>query len=88
MAFLGRTGVFLRGRIDVGAAPWPDLPPGATTFPLENPQGAEVHVAIAPHGQLDPATVATELYLPAGDPTCGCWWVSFFGLHGLDEAEA
>ena len=79
--------IVLRGRIEVGDAPWPDLPPGATTFPLENPLGAEVHVAIAPHGQLDPATVATELYAPAGDPTCGCWWVSFFGLHGFDESE-
>lgn len=76
----------LRGEIAVGDAQWPDLPPGAITHPLENPLGAEVHVAIAPHGQVDPATVATELYGPAGDPTCGCWWVAFFGLEGY-EAE-
>jgi hypothetical protein len=72
--------VVLRGEIRMGDPPYPDLPPGATTFPLENPLGAEVHVAIAPHGQLDPATIATELYEPAGNPVCGCWWVSFFGL--------
>lgn len=75
----------LRGEIAVGDPPWPDLPPGATTFPLEDPLGAEVHLAIAPHGQIDPATVASELYGPAGNPGCGCWWVSFFGLHGHDE---
>lgn len=55
-----------------------DMPAGATTFPLEDPLGAEVHVAIAPHGQIDPATIATELYEPAGTPTCGCWWLAFF----------
>ena len=77
----------MRGEIAVGDPQWPDLPPGAITHPLENPLGAEVHVAIAPHGQVDPATVATELYAPAGDPTCGCWWVAFFGLEGYEDEE-
>jgi hypothetical protein len=39
---------------------------------------AEVHIAIAPHGQLDPATIATDLFEPAGIPDCGCWWNAFF----------
>jgi hypothetical protein len=79
--------VVLRGEIALGDEPWPDLPPGATTFPLENPTGAEVHLAIAPHGQVDPATVATELYAPVGNPGCGCWWVSYFGLEGYDGED-
>jgi len=72
--------IVLRGEIRVGDEPRPDLPPDTTTYPLGNPLGAEVHLAIAPHGQIDPATIATELYAPLGNPTCGCWWVSFFGL--------
>lgn len=68
----------LRGEIAVGDPQWPDLPPGEITYPLSNPLGAEVHLAIAPHGQVDPATVANELYAPAGRPGCGCWWLAFF----------
>ena len=68
-----------RGAIAVGQPQDPRLPPGTDTYPLENPMGAEVHVAIAPHGQLDPSSIATELYAPQGDPGCGCWWVAFFG---------
>lgn len=70
--------VVLNGDITVGQAQRPDLPPGATTFPLENPIGAEVHVAIAPHGQFDATTIAEELYDPTGNPACGCWWVATF----------
>jgi len=76
--------IVLRGEIALGDAQRPDLPPNETTYPLSDPLGAEVHLAIAPHGQVDPATVATELYSPAGNPICGCWWVSFFGLEGYD----
>lgn len=76
--------MIMRGEIALGDQPWPDLPPGETTYPLSNPLGAEVHLAIAPHGQVDPATIAEELYGPAGTPLCGCWWLSFFGLEGYD----
>lgn len=48
------------------------------TFPLENPEGAEVHAAIAPHGQLDVGALPDELYVPAGSPDCACWWVAIF----------
>jgi len=70
--------IVLRGEIAVGDPQVPEMPPGETTYPLSNPLGAEVHFAIAPHGQLDPATMASELYQPAGNPGCDCWWVSFF----------
>jgi hypothetical protein len=70
--------VRLDGDIVVGQQQRPDLPPEATTFALENPMGAEIHAAIAPHGQFDAATAADELYNPTGDPGCGCWWVAVF----------
>lgn len=70
----------IRGTIHVGDAPRRDLPPSADTprFGLENPLGAEVHVAIAPHGQLVPETLPGELFEPDGSPGCTCWWVAFF----------
>lgn len=74
------------GVVHVGD-PQREMPPGEPTFPLEDPFGAEVHVAIAPHGQVDPATVASELYEPAGTPTCGCWWLAFFEPPG-DPGDA
>jgi hypothetical protein len=65
----------LSGHINVGqepfAAPFP-------VYPLSNPEGAEVHIAIAPHGQLDPSTLPEELRLPTGSPACDCWWVAIF----------
>lgn len=68
----------LHGEIMVGDPPRENMPPDSPTFGLEDPMNAEVHLAVAPHGQIDPATVSTELYEPAGNPTCGCWWVAFF----------
>lgn len=68
----------LRGQIVVSDPQRPDMPADVPTYPLENPMAAEVHLAVAPHGQIDPAAIATELYRPAGSPTCGCWWVAFF----------
>lgn len=70
----------LRGEIMVGDPPRPNSPPGDqhVRSALENPLGAEIHVAIAPHGQVDAATLGTEAYEPAGNPGCGCWWVSMF----------
>lgn len=71
--------MILRGEIVVGDPQRPDLPPAEeSTYPLSNPLGAEVHFAIAPHGQVDPSTIAQELYSPAGTPVCDCWWVAFF----------
>ena len=52
--------------------------PGGVAYPLSNPEGAEVHVAIAPHGQLDPSTLPDDLVSPVGSPTCDCWWVAAF----------
>ena len=70
--------MILRGQIVVADPPRANMPPDSPVFALDNPMGAEVHLAVAPHGQVEPASLATEIYNPAGDPTCGCWWVAFF----------
>ena len=70
--------VMLDGDVAVGQQQRPPVAEGTTTHPLENPMGAEVHVAIAPHGQIDFETLATELYSPVGNPSCDCWWVATF----------
>lgn len=66
----------ISGRVGVGEPA--RAPPGRTPTPLVNPVGAEIHVALAPHGALDPATLPVEFRRPAGSPACGCWWVAFF----------
>lgn len=68
----------LTGAVERGQQQLPPMAEGTTTHPLENPMGAEVHVAIAPHGQVDPMALPDELYSPAGDPSCECWWVATF----------
>lgn len=66
----------LSGHVQVGEAA--GGPPGSTKAPLSNPAGAEVHVAIAPHGLLDPAGMPEQATTPAGSPACACWWVAVF----------
>ena len=38
----------------------------------------EVHVALAPHGALEPSGLPEEFSTPAGSPFCNCWWVAVF----------
>lgn len=66
----------MSGQFAVGAPA--GAPPGVEPFPLSNPAGAEVHVAITSHGGLDPATLPGEFRRPTGSPACGCWWVAIF----------
>jgi hypothetical protein len=70
--------VVLNGEIGVGQEQRPPVAQQVSTHPLENPMGAAVHVAIAPHGQLDATTLPDELYIPVGNPACECWWVATF----------
>lgn len=44
--------------------------------PLTDPLTAEVHLAIAPHGALQPETMPNQLQTPIGDP--GFWWIALF----------
>lgn len=80
--------VRIAGDILVGQEQRSDLPPETTTFALENPMGAEIHAAIAPHGQFDATTIADELYDPTGNPACGCWWVAVFEAPGGPQGTA
>jgi hypothetical protein len=44
--------------------------------PLTDPQTAEVHLAIAPHGALQPETMPNQLQTPIGGPSY--WWIAAF----------
>lgn len=59
----------IAGRIGVGEPPF-----GA--WPLESPETAEIHLAVAPHGELNPSTLPVEFHSPAGAPPF--WWVAIF----------
>lgn len=43
---------------------------------LTNPEGAEVHLAVAPHGGLDPEIMPEQATMPAGTPQM--WWTAVF----------
>ena len=38
---------------------------------------AEIHLAVAPHGALDPALLPGSISTPNGGP--GQWWLALFG---------
>jgi hypothetical protein len=44
---------------------------------LDNPEGAEVHLAVAPHGALDPELMPEQIQTPTG-PGPDIWWISLF----------
>ncbi len=66
----------LTGQIEVGAPA--GGPPFLPAVDLYNTQTSEVHVAVAPHGQLDAAQLPEQQRTPAGNPACGCWWLALF----------
>lgn len=43
---------------------------------LDNPQGAEIHLAVAPHGMLQPDLLPTQITTPIGGPPH--WWLAIF----------
>lgn len=45
--------------------------------PVENPRDAEVHLAVAPHGALDPELLPEALNTPTG-PGPDIWWLALF----------
>ena len=44
--------------------------------PIDNPLGAEVHLAVAPHGGLQPDLLPTQITFPIG--TSAEWWLAIF----------
>lgn len=76
--FLGDARIGNSAELDfVGSVRVGQVPP--TGSPLENPHGAELHVAIAPHGK---ALTGTDLWRqlngPVGSPAL--WWIAEFPL--------
>lgn len=59
----------LSGRIDTGSEP-------VAGEPLENPREVDIHLAVAPHGGLDPDIMPEQIQTPAGGP--GMWWFAIF----------
>ncbi len=59
----------LSGHISVGSTPFAGVA-------LSEPRTAFVHLAIAPHGQLDPALLPDQITKPIGGPTL--WWGALF----------
>src|SRR5699024_443850 len=51
--------------------------PGFQNTPLQNPEGAEVHFAIAPHGQVDEDKLP-EMMQTATGPPVEVWWLAIF----------
>lgn len=64
----------LAGHISKNTDPFPLPVPGSSK--LTNPMGAEVHVAIAPHGTVDPENLPAQITTPIGGPDL--WWVALF----------
>jgi hypothetical protein len=59
----------LAGHVSVGT-------PAPFGLPLDNPLGAEIHLAVAPHGMLQPDLLPTQINTPIGTPNE--WWLAIF----------
>jgi hypothetical protein len=68
---VGGPRVILSGHVSVGEDPFID---GHAT--LENPSGALVRLAVAPHGALDPELLPGQIKSPIGDASH--WWHAVF----------
>jgi hypothetical protein len=44
--------------------------------PLLEPRTAAIHLAVAPHGKLDPALLPDQITKPIGNPSF--WWIAIF----------
>ena len=68
---VGGPNLTLSGNISTSHAPFAPI-----FAPLTNPAGAEVHLAVAPHGGLDPDIMPDQASTPAGD--LSLWWGAVF----------
>jgi hypothetical protein len=59
----------LDGHVSLNDAPF-------TGSVLLEPRTAEVHLAVAPHGRLDPELLPEQINLPIGSPAF--WWIAVF----------
>ena len=67
-AVSGQGSLNLVGHISVGEAQF------GGPFALENPTGAEIHLAVAPHGLLVPELMPQQINTPVGNPSF--WWLA------------
>lgn len=66
---VGGSNLSLEGHVSAGSTPF------AGSMLLE-PRTADVHLAVAPHGKLDPALLPDQITKPIGNP--GLWWIALF----------
>jgi hypothetical protein len=67
-AISGRGSLNLVGHISAGETQF------GGPFALSNPIGAEIHLAIAPHGMLVPELMPQQINTPVGNPSF--WWLA------------
>lgn len=66
---VGGPNLQLSGQVTTNSTPF-------AGFPLLEPRTAEVHLAVAPHGELQPDVMPNQIKKPIGTPTF--WWLAFF----------
>jgi hypothetical protein len=66
---VGGPNLTLDGRVSLNSAPF-------RGSELLEPLTAEVHLAVAPHGQVDPALLPDQIKKPIGSPPF--WWIAAF----------
>lgn len=66
---VGGSTLNLTGHVSVGQEPFGGVP-------LDNPSGAEIHLAVAPHGMVQPDFLPAQISRPIGNPAL--WWVAIF----------
>lgn len=59
----------LTGHVTINSTPFGGVP-------LSEPRTAEVHLAVAPHGALQPDVMPNQIKTPIGTPDH--WWLAFF----------
>ena len=67
-AISGRSSLNMVGHISVGETQF------GGPFALDNPTGAEFHLAVAPHGLLVPELMPQQINTPVGNPSF--WWLA------------
>jgi hypothetical protein len=63
------------GHVSRNTVPLP-APSGVPSSMLLEPRTAEIHLAVAPHGALQPAALPNQITKPIGSPAM--WWLAVF----------
>lgn len=79
-AISGRGTLNMVGNISVGETQF------GGPFALDNPTGAEIHLAVAPHGVLVSALMPQQINTPVGNPSY--WWLAPFPAPDFADSLA